>query len=89
MSNKKPIPNDIYEHRLNSLAYRNLRDVYAKLPFGGKKAIKFAKLEEKENSTFLSKIGELYPDIKNARSYSWNDMAKEVWRTDGKEDQPQ
>lgn len=60
---KYPIPDDIQELDNKKVAHEQLRDLYAKLPFGFKKSFKCALQAENYRKQFWAAIYELYPEL--------------------------
>lgn len=65
MSKEYDIPQEVADIMVTSEAYSALMDVYAKLPFGYKKALKSSIKCEHEKRMFWKKINDLYPKLKN------------------------
>jgi len=61
-NNKRlPIPKGLDDIMVEMEAYRRLRDIYTKLPFGFRKAVKCGKQAEKKRREFWQKVFSLYP----------------------------
>ena len=58
-----PIPQEVADIMVKSYALNNLRDTYAKLPFGFKKAARAAIEAEKFRVEFWNKVYKIYPKI--------------------------
>lgn len=67
MSNIKyyDFPEEIIEICDEYFNYVRLRELYTKMPFGFKKAVKCGKLAEKKRRLYWNKIYELYPELQN------------------------
>ena len=65
MSSKKEydIPEEISDIDVEVRALEDLRDVYAQLPFGYKRALKASKKAVKLNFLFWEKVKDLYPQL--------------------------
>ena len=58
-----PIPDEIAEIHHRLVATRKNRDIYVKLPFGYKKALKLAISYERYITKFWKSVMELYPEL--------------------------
>ena len=80
MSEKKiyPIPQEVADILIEVENYSKLRDLYVKLPFGFKKAVKCGRIAEEKRSAFWRKAHELYPETKTKNLIA-NPSRTEVW----------
>lgn len=60
---KKKVPNELAELFDESFALQTLRDIYAKLPFGFRKARKLAIESTKKQAKFWREVIQLYPEL--------------------------
>ena len=58
------IPKELLKISAESNGYLKLRELYVKLPFGYKKAVKCSVEAEKLNQDFFIKAKKLYPELK-------------------------
>lgn len=67
MSDKKQyeIPQELVNMSLKANAANLLGQLYVKMPFGYKKALKALESQNKINNEFWQKVYALYPDLKN------------------------
>jgi len=67
MSNIKyyDLPQEILDLLDEYANYISLKEMYTKVPFGFKKAIKSGKIAIEKSNKFWNKIYELYPELKN------------------------
>ncbi len=75
------LPDEVMQHDCNSRAYKEVRDLYAKMPFGYKKAVRAAISAEKEIAALLVKVHKLYPEL-SRKSLSYNRARKTVFITE-------
>lgn len=66
-----PIPDDVMNLFDDKNAASGLRDVYAKLPFGFKKASKCARESERLKTKAWTKVFEVYPELRGDFSLSY------------------
>lgn len=74
-----PIPAEIQELDNKKRAHEELRDLYVKLPFGFKKAMKCAILAEKYKKEYWAAIRDLYPELQRCGLRA---DETEVWRAE-------
>ena len=79
MRDKKVIPDEIVELGEKLEALYELRDKYATLPFGFKRARKCAIEALKYKGIFLRKVAEIYPELINVK-VTYNLIEKTVWK---------
>jgi hypothetical protein len=67
MSSEKEydVPEEISDIDTEVIALEDLRDVYAKRPFGYKKALRASREAVKMNNMFWKKVRKLYPQLDN------------------------
>ncbi len=58
------VPDDLAKIMSDSVAYENLRDTYARLPFGFKRGVKCSIIAVKLTGEFWRGIYDLYPKLK-------------------------
>jgi hypothetical protein len=75
MSNIKyyDLPEEIIEICNDYANYAKLRELYTKVPFGFKKAVKCGKLAQQKTRLYWNNICELYPELQNKEIKFTND----------------
>ena len=63
------VPEEIDNLLSEAKGMANLRDIYAKIPFGYKKAVKAAKESEIKRRLFWQKLYALYPKLSTEAGY--------------------
>ena len=59
-----PVPEEILDIIITAFSYKDLRAIYAKTPFGYKKAMKLSVLYSRKLQKFWSLMYKLYPEIR-------------------------
>lgn len=76
---KKVIPDELIEIEEKCRALLELRDKYATLPFGFRRAKKCAIEAKRYRNEFVRKIKERYPELGD--EFIYNLIEKTIWKT--------
>jgi len=61
------VPREVADLMVERASHEKLRDTFAKLPFGYKKAVKHSRLAEKCRTEYWEKVSEIYPELRGRK----------------------